>query len=50
LSEHTKNSLSLESATQLMCEQPSLIKRPLLRKNSDWSLGYDEERLQELIN
>ncbi len=49
LSEQTKNSLDLKSATVLMCEQASIIKRPLLRTANDWVLGYDEERLVQLV-
>ncbi len=49
LSEHTKNSLNLKSASKLMCEQASIIKRPLLQKDNDWLLGYDEQRLGQLI-
>ena len=49
LPEDTKNTLCLESAEVLMCEQPSLIKRPLLRNGNDWFLGYDEARLGQLI-
>jgi len=49
LSERVKNSLSLESATEVMCQQPAIIKRPLFQQDNAWWLGYDELRLGQLL-
>ena len=49
LSEDTRNDLDKKSATQLMSTQPALIKRPLLRANNSWLLGFNEARLHEFV-
>ena len=49
LPEATCNDLDKKSATQLMSTQPALIKRPLLRANNNWLLGFNEARLQEFV-
>jgi arsenate reductase len=49
LSDSEKNSLNTESAIELMQRQPSIIKRPLLQQDSIWILGFNEEKLSELI-
>ena len=49
LSEAAKQGLDEPSALQLMLEQPSLIKRPLLRVDDTYLLGFDEARYQALL-
>ncbi len=50
LPETIKSSLNSKSAVELMSEKTSIIKRPLIHKDGDWILGYDETRLQQLLN
>ena len=49
LSEAAKQGLDEPSALQLMLEQPALIKRPLLRMDDTYLLGFDEDRYQALL-
>ena len=49
LSEASKQDLDEPSALRLMLEQPALIKRPLLRVNDTYLLGFDEARYQALL-
>jgi len=49
LPEDMRNGLDKNSATQLMSTQPALIKRPLLRADNLWLLGYNEAQLQQFI-
>ena len=49
LSEASKQGLDEPSALRLMLEQPALIKRPLLRVNDTYLLGFDEARYQALL-
>ena len=48
-SEAAKQGLDEPSALQLMLEQPALIKRPLLRVDDTYLLGFDEARYQALL-
>jgi len=49
LSDSQKQSLTRESAIDLMLDQPAIIKRPILNKNKLWQLGFDESALQKLV-
>lgn len=49
LSEAVKQNLNEPSALRLMLEQPALIKRPLLRMDDTYLLGFDEARYQALL-
>ena len=49
LSEASKQDLDEPSALRLMLEQPALIKRPLLRVDDTYLLGFDEARYQALL-
>ena len=49
LSDSEKTSLDITSAINLMAEQPSIIKRPLLNSRGTWFLGYNEENFKQLI-
>lgn len=42
LSDDQKSDLTEDSVILLMSEQPSLIKRPILQRKSDWLIGFDE--------
>ena len=50
LTDSIKTQLNTKSAIELMSTQPSIIKRPLLQQEEDWSIGYDETRLLQLID
>ena len=49
LPETVKNSLDSDSAAELMIENHSIIKRPILKIGKQWVLGYDEKKWQALI-
>ena len=49
LSDDKKSDLTEEAAILLMSEHPSLIKRPILRRKSEWLIGFDEPTWQELF-
>ena len=42
LSDDQKSDLTEDSVILLILEHPSLIKRPILRRKSDWLIGFDE--------
>lgn len=50
LPEQVKNSLTPETARELMTANPSVIKRPILRIGDQWVLGYDEKLWESLSN
>lgn len=50
LPDAVRDNLSADSARQLMQEQPSIIKRPILEVDGQWLLGYDSARMEEMIN
>ncbi|MCI5107573.1 MAG: Spx/MgsR family RNA polymerase-binding regulatory protein [Pseudomonadales bacterium] len=50
LPESRRDSLTVDNAAELMQEQPSVIKRPILNIDGQWLLGYDSARMEELIN
>lgn len=49
LPDSIKDTLDTSSAIKLMIEQPSMIKRPLIQSEESYLLGYDEQRLKELL-
>lgn len=49
LSEDTKNNIDAFLAKQLMMENPSIIKRPLLDTGSQKVLGFKAETYQQLL-
>ncbi|MCG8414131.1 MAG: ArsC family reductase [Pseudomonadales bacterium] len=49
LPETVKSSLSSESAITLMGENPSVIKRPILKSKNHWLLGFDEAQWQAAL-
>lgn len=49
LPEETKNSIDATIAKQLMMENPSIIKRPLLDTGVSKVLGFKAEEYQQLI-
>lgn len=49
LSDSAKNTLNTDSAITLMSTQPSMIKRPLIQSGKAYVLGFDEQRLLELL-
>ena len=50
LKDKKKEELTEESAVSLMCEYPSLIKRPILHQGDRWLIGFDEATWQKLPN
>lgn len=48
LPESVKKELSEASAIKLMCENNSLIKRPIIENRGKWLLGFDKDKIQEL--
>jgi len=49
LSEAQKADLTLDKAVQLMLQQPTLIKRPILDDGRQWLVGFNPERYLELL-
>lgn len=49
LPDSIKNTLNTESAIKLMNAQPSMIKRPLIQSGDSYQLGFNEQRLSELL-
>ena len=45
-----RESLDENRAVQLMQQYPSLIKRPILKVDDSWLLGYDTARMAALID
>jgi Spx/MgsR family transcriptional regulator len=43
-----KENLNEASAIQLMSENNSLIKRPIIESNGKWLLGFDKQKIQDL--
>jgi Spx/MgsR family transcriptional regulator len=50
LDEDTKNAMSEELAVQVMLENPSIIKRPILEHQDKTLLGFKEAEYQALFN
>lgn len=49
LDDATKQSIDAERAIELMQEQPSIIKRPIIRQGDQFWVGYDETIFKTLI-
>lgn len=49
LRDDQKSDLTEEAAILLMSEHPSLIKRPILLRGSEWLIGFDEPTWQEFF-
>ncbi|MEJ2042158.1 MAG: arsenate reductase [Reinekea sp.] len=49
LDEQTKASMDAKNALMLMQEQPSIIKRPIIEKDGQFWIGYDEKLFEQLI-
>ncbi len=50
LDDAIKNSLTRENAAQLIIENTSLVKRPLLEANGKFHLGFKPESYAELLS
>lgn len=48
LDEQTKSSMDSDVAIQLIQEQPSIIKRPIIENNGQFQIGYDEGQFEQL--
>jgi arsenate reductase len=49
LPDKTKDSINEKSAIKLMLDQPSIIKRPVLKQGSNYLVGFDEQEYQKLL-
>ncbi|MBQ4832567.1 ArsC family reductase [Pseudoalteromonas sp. MMG010] len=50
LSDEQKQSLTKESAITLLCEQPAMIKRPVLVTNEQYHLGFKPAQYNEVFS
>jgi Spx/MgsR family transcriptional regulator len=50
LEDHVKTDLDAEAAFALMSENASLIKRPILHRNTQWLIGFNEADYQAFFN
>ncbi|MEJ2062438.1 MAG: ArsC/Spx/MgsR family protein [Reinekea sp.] len=41
--------MDAKNALMLMQEQPSIIKRPIIEKDGQFWIGYDEKLFEQLI-
>ena len=48
LPDSVRQNLNEASAIKLMCENNSLIKRPIIESQGKWLLGFDEGKIQDL--
>ena len=49
LPESVRQSLDSSAAIRLMHQQPSLIRRPIINAGSDWLIGFDTQRMEQLL-
>ncbi|WP_455222033.1 ArsC family reductase [Kaarinaea lacus] len=49
LPDKIKDSINEKSAINLMLEQPSIIKRPVLKSGGSYLVGFDEQEYQKLL-
>lgn len=49
LDDDTKNTMDQKAALALIQEQPSIIKRPIIEKNGQFWVGYDESQFEQLV-
>ncbi|WP_286267183.1 ArsC family reductase [Thalassotalea atypica] len=49
LSDEQKSNMSRDSAFELFLEQPTLIKRPVLIKDNDLTVGFKAAQYQEIF-
>ena len=50
LDESTRQGVDREAALELMLDNPTLIKRPVLATGKGMAVGYDETRFRELLD
>ena len=49
LAEWQKDIMTEELALEIMLEQPTLIKRPIIKKGREWEIGFSEAQYQDLF-
>ena len=49
LPDKIKDNINEKSAIKVMLEQPSIIKRPVLKSGSHYLVGFDEQDYQKLL-
>ena len=50
LPEKVKDSINEKSALKIMQEQPSIIKRPVLKNGASYLVGFDESAYKKLVS
>ena len=50
LPDSVKHSIDLESAMQVMLDNPAIIKRPILARKGKLHLGFKPDQYQEIFN
>jgi arsenate reductase len=50
LPDKVKNNVDEKSALKIMLEQPSIIKRPVLKQGSQYLVGFDAKEYQNLFS
>jgi len=50
LPDKVKDSINEKTALKIMQEQPSIIKRPVLKKGTTYIVGFDETQYKKLAN
>ncbi|ODN43971.1 arsenate reductase [Piscirickettsia litoralis] len=50
LPEATKNTMSADSIINLVCQQPTLVKRPVLNHQGQLYIGYSDKNYQEIFS
>ena len=50
LPDKTKDNITEKSALKIMQEQPSIIKRPVLKQGSSYIVGFDEKQYKQLVS
>lgn len=44
-----QEALDATSAVNIICDNPSIVRRPLIQKGEQWLAGYDETQLRTLL-
>jgi len=50
LPDKLKDNINQSSAIKIMLEQPSIIKRPVVKKGSSYLVGFDEQQFQDMFS
>ena len=50
LADDVKQNLNKESALSLVCEQPTLLKRPVIKSETNFIVGFSEKSMAQLTD